>query len=125
MARDLPEKVLISQPISMSDQEALLYEKERQNILNNCNRETATLAVLTKLRMYCTHPFLLEESFTKKDPAAVSTKYTRLCEIIDEIVDNSEKMILFTSYTGMFTILENDIPIRLIFQFGKLMEKHQ
>lgn len=112
VARDLPEKVLISQPISMSEREALIYENERQNILNNCNKETATLAILTKLRMYCTHPFLLEESVPKKDPAAVSTKYTRLCEIIDEIVENREKIILFTSYTGMFKILEDDISIR-------------
>ena len=112
VAKDLPERVTISQPIRMGDREALLYEEERQKILENSNRETATLAILTKLRMYCTHPFLLEDNMPEKDPASVSTKYTRLCEIIDEIVNNSEKIILFTSYTGMFQILEKDIAVR-------------
>lgn len=112
VAKDLPEKVVISQPLEMSDREAMRYEDERQSILNSCNKNTASLAMLTKLRMYCAHPFLLEDTVPQKDPANASTKYTRLCELLDEIVENNEKTILFTSYTGMIQILEQDIPLR-------------
>ena len=112
VAKDLPERVVISQPMEMSDHEAARYEEERQRILESCDKNSATLAVLTKLRMYCTHPFLLEDSIPKKDPTTVSTKYMRLCEILEEIIDNNEKIILFTSYTGMFQIIEQDIPRR-------------
>lgn len=112
VAQDLPEKVLIAQPLSMSDVEAIKYEDMRQSILATCSKQSATLATLTKLRMYCTHPFLVEEVMPDKDPAKVSTKYVRLCEILDEIIDNGEKTILFTSYTRMFDILQKDIPLR-------------
>ena len=67
--------------------------------------------MLQKLRMYCTHPALLENG-SVADPAKDSEKYERLCELMEEIVALGEKVILFTSYNGMFDILSEDIPKR-------------
>lgn len=112
VAKDLPEKVIIPQPLAMNDVEAMRYEDARQAILDSFDARSATLALLTKLRMYCTHPFVVESGNIGADPLQVSTKYTRLCELLEEIIDAKEKVIVFTSYSDMFTIFENDIPRR-------------
>ena len=112
VAKDLPEKVIIPQALVMNDVEAMRYEDARQSILDSFDVRSATLAILTKLRMYCTHPFIVESSLFEADPLLASTKYTRLCELLEEIIAADEKVIVFTSYSGMFSILEKDIPER-------------
>jgi SNF2 family DNA or RNA helicase len=62
--------------------------------------------------MYCTHPQLVQEDIVSTDPEKYSLKYRRMCEILSEIISRKEKVILFTSYTGMFNILLSDIPSR-------------
>ena len=66
---------------------------------------------LQKLRMFCTHPAICREDF-KGDIYRSSIKYQRMCEIVNEIVQLKEKVILFTSLSKMFEILEKDIPAR-------------
>lgn len=112
VAKDLPDKILIPQPLVMSDVEAMRYEDTRQSILASFDARAVTLAILTKLRMYCTHPSIVESEFTGTDPIQISTKYARLCELVDEIVAAKEKVIVFTSYTEMFNVFEEDIPRR-------------
>ena len=112
VAKDLPERINIPEVLLMDDQESLMYENERQNILNNLDNKKATLAMLQKLRMFCTHPYLLQEDIPLTAPDKFSAKYRRMCEILSEIIRKQEKVILFTSYTGMFDILLSDIPAR-------------
>jgi SNF2 family DNA or RNA helicase len=111
VAQDLPERVDIPQVITMSEIESLKYEEERKQILENIGDQTASLALLQKLRMYCTHPFLLENR-AYSDPLQFSTKYERLCSILEEVISLNEKVIMFTSYNEMFNILLTDIPDR-------------
>ncbi len=112
VAKDLPERVDIPEVLLMDAQESLLYEGERLRIVEELGEKAATLATLQKLRMYCTHPSLIQEEKTFIDPDKYSMKYRRMCEILSEISANKEKVILFTSYTGMFNILLSDIPSR-------------
>jgi len=112
VAQDLPEKVDIPQALAMSEIECLQYEEERKRIVADMGEKTCSLAMLQKLRMYCTHPFLLD-SQTHGDPLKTSTKYERLCNILEEIISINEKVIMFTSYNEMFNILLSDIPERL------------
>lgn len=109
VAKDLPEKVIIPQPIVMSDIEIIKYEEYREDAKGQS--DNIGLGVLQKLRMYCTHPQICDEEIGK-DPYSCSVKYQRMCEILEEIIDRNEKVILFTSYQKMFDILENDIPSR-------------
>lgn len=111
VAGDLPERVDVPQVLQMTDFEIQAYEKVRNEILNQYKGMNAALPMLQKLRMYCTHPYLLDESAIG-DPAAYSTKYERLCELLEEIIALGEKTILFTSYNRMFDILQDDIPKR-------------
>ena len=109
VASDLPEKVVIPQPIEMSDEESCRYEEYRKEASGQS--ETLGLGALQKLRMFCTHPQLCDEELIS-DPYVCSIKYQRMCEILGEIIERNEKVILFTSYQKMFDILERDIPMR-------------
>ena len=111
VAQDLPERVDVPQVLQFSDAEANAYEQQRGIILDSFNGRNATLPMLQKLRMYCTHPSLVDGN-DYDDPAICSGKYERLCELLDEIISLGEKTILFTSYNKMFDILQRDIHIR-------------
>ena len=113
VAKDLPDRVDIPEALTMNDYEALKYDDYRQQLLQEYDAKSISLATLTKLRMYCTHPFLTEDiNNLHTDPAKSSTKYARLCDLLAEIVASGEKVIVFTSYSGMFDIFCRDIPLR-------------
>lgn len=112
VANDLPEKIVISQPITMSDEERIMYDRFRIEAKRSVEGgATATLAMLQKMRMYCTHHLLCEEG-KYQDPASVSIKYQRFCELTEEVISRKEKVIVFTSYKKMFRIFTKDIPTR-------------
>lgn len=110
VASDLPEKIVIPQPLIMSHTEGLKYEDFRTEAQSNTEKGSLNLGVLQKLRMYCTHPFLCDGE--GENPYDVSIKYQRFCEIVEEICSLNEKVIMFTSYQKMFDIIESDIPLR-------------
>jgi SNF2 family DNA or RNA helicase len=95
----------------MSDQEAQTYEEIRQQAIKEYGGKNVTLPVLSRLRMCCAHPLLLDAVFNQ-DPAVTSIKYQRLCEIISHIVERNEKAIIFTSYVKMINILCDDLRVR-------------
>ncbi len=106
----LPPKIEVPVAVELDPRGAALYEDLRQGILEEYGA-SATLVALTKLRMFCCHPFLLEEG--GGDPAAVSTKYARFLEIMDEIASRGSKAIAFTSYTGMADLMAGDVRRRM------------
>lgn len=111
VARDLPERINVPQILQMSSDEVAAYEKVRENILENFDGTHANLSMLQKMRMYCTHPLLIDDEI-QKNPILSSGKYERMCELLEEIIFLNEKVILFTSYNKMFDILQKDIPNR-------------
>ncbi len=111
VAQDLPERVDVPQALEMSTKEIIAYEQQREAILSSFNGSNATLPMLQKLRMYCTHPSLVD-GIEYSDPSVCSGKYERLLELLDEINSLGEKTILFTSYNKMFEILQTDIHKR-------------
>ncbi len=112
VAKDLPDKVISTQPLQMSDIESQQYINYLNILKNSHNVENITLGMLQQLRIYCTHPYAIEEENSYIDPASVSIKYQRLCEIVEEIISRKEKVLVFTSFKNMFNILKSDIPKR-------------
>jgi SNF2 family DNA or RNA helicase len=110
VARDLPERIYIPQPVELAPRAAEEYEKVRQQTHRQYGA-AASLVALTRLRMFCAHPFLLGGA--GGDPAEASSKYARLVELLEEISASREKVILFTSYNGMTDMLVSDLPARL------------
>ncbi|WP_190945162.1 DEAD/DEAH box helicase [Paenibacillus sp. UASWS1643] len=108
VAQDLPARIDIPQVLEMSDSEINDYENLRQEIIDEYGR-SASLISLVKLRMYCAHPALQSKKF--EDPARF-IKYQRMLEITEEIIENKEKVIIFTSYNQMADIMVGDLSER-------------
>ena len=109
VAADLPPRIDIPQPIELSNEAAAEYDAIRQDIAAEYG-SAATLVSVTKLRLFCTHPFLV--SGVRGDPREHSTKYARLLELLEEIIAGGEKTLIFTSFTEMTDILVSDIARR-------------
>jgi SNF2 family DNA or RNA helicase len=112
VADELPEKVIIPQPIIMSENEAGLYERQRSEAENLIMVNKFNLATIQKLRMFCTHPCVYEDAYLNVNPIIVSRKYERTIEILREIFLNKEKVIIFTSFTKMIELFIADIKSR-------------
>jgi len=110
VAKDLPNKIIIPQILELNALESSIYEAVRSETISEF-KSNSTLAVLTRLRMFCTHPFLIDDSVSG-DLVHYSNKYRRLVEIIDEIVSNEAKLIIFTSFTKMIDLIVSDIKVR-------------
>lgn len=111
VAQDLPEKIVSTQPLLMSENEALMYQKYLDNLKCEYDVNNPNLGMLQNLRIFCTHPFASIDDYDG-DPAESSVKYQRFCEIVEEIVSRNEKVIVFTSYKKMFDIFLKDVPQR-------------
>lgn len=113
VAKDLPEKIIIPQPLRMSEAEIREYNSLRNIVSDTLSTEGISIMTIQKLRMFCTHPDVALGS-TVSDPYNTSIKYQRLTEIVEEIIAKGEKVIIFTSYTRMIDILMKDIAERLL-----------
>jgi SNF2 family DNA or RNA helicase len=109
VAKELPQRIDIPQPIEMTFEMAEEYEQIRQEILAKYG-ECAQLVSLQKLRMFCAHPSLVGGHVA--DLYEKSPKYQRLIEIVEEIFENREQVLIFTSFTNMIDILMADLPKR-------------
>lgn len=105
---DLPDRIDIPRPLTMSEAEADAYEKTRKDLQA---KGITQLPAIQKLRMYCTHPEVYDDGISG-DPAKLSVKYQHTCEILEEIFESHEKVLIFTSYQKMFDIFMRDIPLR-------------
>ena len=112
VAKDLPEKVVSTQPLEMSDYESQYYVEFVQQLQQEYDVDTINMGAIQQLRVFCTHPFASVENNTNQDPAQFSVKYQRLCEILEEIVAAKEKVIVFCSFKRMFAIFSKDITNR-------------
>jgi len=121
---DLPDKIEQNQWAQLSKQQAALYEKtmlaameEIEGIGNEKDPQTLfkrqglVLQMILALKQICNHPtqFLKNGQFD----ASLSGKTELLFELLDSIVERGEKVLIFTQFTEMGTLLERFISERL------------
>lgn len=111
VADDLPPRVDIPIAIPMTEEEARLYESERTEV-NMDDLKSMKLDKIQRLRMFCSHPMVYDKTLVNADPKAISHKYERMCEILEEIFESGEKAIVFTSFNDMINIIVKDISNR-------------
>ena len=119
VAKDLPERIDIPQPIIMSRHMAEMYEQVRLSAIEEY-RKSASLVALQRLRMFCTHPILT--GYDLPDPAKHMPKYQRLIELLEEIFSREEKCLIFTTYNGMTDIFLQDLPKRFDEQYFNFID---
>ena len=78
------------------------------------NSQMQILAALTRLRQICCHPGLFIENYK-----GTSSKLEQCLEIIEEGINAGHKILLFSSYTSVFDIIEKELKERNI-RFFKL-----
>ncbi len=103
VARDLPARTEIEVPISLSSDEAALYEDARLAALASIGKKSGVrdeqqrfqvLAALTRLRLLASHPKLYDPS----SPVA-SSKMQRMCELVEELRSEGHRALIFSQFT--------------------------
>jgi len=109
--KDLPDKVEQKLYCNLTKEQASLYEAVVKDVeaqlqgAEGIHRKGLILATLTKLKQICNHPmqFLQDGSaFTTER----SHKFTRLGEMVQEVIAEGESLLIFTQFTELGQALE-------------------
>lgn len=110
--KELPDKVEKTQIIPFSEEESKLYfahmAQVNEQLAEMLNMEQvdkiAILAMLTRLRQLCCEPRLVYENIYKP-----SSKLNACIEIIQNLKENHQKVLLFSSFTSMLDLIEEEL----------------
>ena len=95
---DLPEKIYINDFVEMSPQQNKLYEDVLNSIIQDIDKIKLSpnpLTMLIRLRQVTGNPQILSSKI-KGNP-----KFDRMLELIDEVVSNGGKCIVFSNWTNI------------------------
>ncbi len=106
---DLPEKLVLNDYCYLSKSQAVLYEKTLNEMMDKIsgftgvNRRGNIFKLITALKQICNHPrqFLKAGEMSKE----FSGKMEKCVSLIQNILDNGEKTLIFTQYKEMGDIL--------------------
>jgi len=106
---DLPEKLVLNDYCYLAKAQAVLYEKtlnemmEKISGFSGINRRGNIFKLITALKQICNHPhqFLKGGEMSKE----LSGKMEKCVALVQNIIDNDEKTLIFTQYKEMGDIL--------------------
>lgn len=106
---DLPEKLVLNEYCYLSKSQAILYEKTLNEMMQKIsgftgvNRRGNIFKLITALKQICNHPhqFLKAGEMGKE----LSGKMEKCISLVQNIIDNDEKTLIFTQYKEMGDIL--------------------
>lgn len=106
---DLPDKVENNHFCTLTSDQAALYQNVVDSVMNDIEesegieRRGLVLKLINALKQICNHPVQYAKQGTP-DPAD-SGKTEMLYDLLDTIIDNREKTLIFTQYTEMAEML--------------------
>lgn len=111
---ELPPRTEVTLMVTLSDEEAALYEALRQRALerlsegaDNKQTQLQIFAELTRLRRACCHPQLVMDDW--KYPGSKLALFT---ETLEEILANQHKVLVFSQFVDHLTILRDELDRR-------------
>ena len=114
---ELPEKNITVMKNEMTDEQEKIYMAYFAQTKKEVNEELRAngfekskfkiLMLLTRLRQICCHPSLFIENYNDG-----SGKLNQCLDIIEEAIASGHKILLFSSYTSMFGIIEEEFKKR-------------
>lgn len=121
---DLPDKQERIVACTLTPEQAALYQTTAESAMadvrqrDGIGRRGAVLALLTKLKQICNHPMqaLGHEAGSVDDQGVVhqiagrSGKLDRLESMLQEVVSEGERALVFTQYAQMGHLLEQHLP---------------
>ena len=109
VASDLPALIDTPEAIELDERAAQRYRQLLEDARARF-KGAFDLGVLMALRQFCAHPFLIDGA--NGDPAEASTKYRRLLELLQEIIDCGEKVLVFCGFRAMIDLVAADFTRR-------------
>ncbi|MGB3401495.1 MAG: DEAD/DEAH box helicase [Microcoleaceae cyanobacterium] len=131
--QDLPEKQENAVFCALSTEQASLYQQFVDQSLaeidsaEGIQRRGMILALLTKLKQLCNHPILLNGKASKtssKKSLSVqhSGKLKRLNEMLEEVIDEGDRALIFTQFAEWGKLLqpylEQQLNRKVLFLYG-------
>ncbi|MHB1200038.1 MAG: DEAD/DEAH box helicase, partial [Polaromonas sp.] len=120
VAAELPPKVETVMRVELSGQQADLYEtirlgmeksvREALNTKGLAKSQITILDALLKLRQVCCDPHLLKLDAAKK--VKTSAKLEQLMELLPEMLAEGRRILLFSQFTSMLTLIEAELKKR-------------
>ena len=129
--QDLPDKIEQDQFCELTSEQAALYQNVLDSTLHQVegaegiNRQGLVLKLMTALKQVCNHP----RQFLKKGEAGseLSGKSKRLISLVEELLEQGDKGIIFTQYQQMGDILmgmlEQHFGLQVPFLHGGVSRK--
>lgn len=125
---DLPEKMVLNDYCYLSKNQAVLYEKtlnemmEKISGFTGINRRGNIFKLITALKQICNHPYQFLKSGDMNKES--SGKMEQCIQLVQNIIDNNEKTLIFTQYKEMGDILvhviEEECGTKPVFFHGSL-----
>lgn len=117
---DLPEKMESKTYVSLTVEQATLYENviadlfDRLDRLPPMERRGLILAVLTKLKQICNHPATYtKETSASADRGSRSQKLERLLDMVKELRQEGDRCLIFTQFVEMGRLLQRVVAKEL------------
>ena len=111
---ELPDKTITILNNEMQEEQQQIYmsylQSAKQEAINEIDMngfeksQIKILALLMRLRQICCHPSLFIDNYNGE-----SSKLNQCIELIHDAVASGHKMLLFSGYTGMFDIIEEEL----------------
>ncbi|TQK05496.1 DEAD/DEAH box helicase [Herbaspirillum sp. SJZ107] len=124
VAKELPQKTEMIRRIEISGPQRDLYETVRlamdKKVREEIDRkgvarsQIVILEALLKLRQVCCDPRLVKAMPAKKNTAAVSAKLTDLMQMVDDLLGEGRKILVFSQFTSMLGLIEEELDARNI-----------
>lgn len=110
---ELPEKIEKKYYVPMTSEQKLAYKnymKEVKLKLKTGEDDNITIfSYLTRLRQICQDPILVNKDYTGD-----SGKLNVALEIIEEVIEDNNKMLVFSQFTSVLKNIEEELNIRKI-----------
>jgi len=122
---DLPDKVETKVYCNLTEEQATLYEAVVQDVMKQIEEEDGiqrrglVLSMLMQLKQICNHPvqYLHQTRKSKKGDATPlndltgrSGKLERLGELLEEVLSEGDRALIFTQFAEMGEMLANYLP---------------
>ena len=121
VAKELPSKTEMVRKVELSGAQRDLYETVRlamdQKVRDEIDKkgvarsQIVILEALLKLRQVCCEPRLVK-SLPSKKQAAGSAKLTDLMQMVEDLLDEGRKILVFSQFTSMLALIEQELEAR-------------